>query len=50
MAMTLTTKTVAVIAVLLLVTGFSAGWFLRTPEVAVGVAERGEVKVLTVAT
>ena len=47
--MTLTTKTVAVIAVLLLVTGFSAGLFLRPPEVAVGVAERGEVKVLTVA-
>ena len=47
--MAIATKTVAVIAVLLLVTGFSAGWFLRTPEVGVGVAERGEVKVLTVA-
>jgi purine nucleoside permease len=47
--MAITTKTVAVIAVLLLVTGFSAGWFLRTPEVAVGVAERGGLKVLTVA-
>ena len=29
--MALTTKTVAVIAVLLLVVGFAAGWFLRTP-------------------
>jgi branched-chain amino acid transport system substrate-binding protein len=29
--MALTTKTVAVIAVLLLVGGFAAGWFLRTP-------------------
>ena len=29
--MALTTKTIAVIAVLLLVVGFTAGWFLRTP-------------------
>jgi branched-chain amino acid transport system substrate-binding protein len=29
--MALTTKTVAVIAVLLLVVGFAAGWFLKTP-------------------
>jgi branched-chain amino acid transport system substrate-binding protein len=29
--MALTTKTIAVIAVLLLVVGFAAGWFLRTP-------------------
>nr|QNO55622.1 hypothetical protein JLLEDACL_00021 [Methanosarcinales archaeon ANME-1 ERB7] len=29
--MAITAKTVAVIAVLLLVTGFTAGWFLRTP-------------------
>lgn len=48
--MDITTKTIAVIAIILLVVGFAAGWFLRTPEVAVGVAERGEVKVLTVAT
>jgi len=29
--MAITTKTVAVIAVLLLVVGFAAGWFLITP-------------------
>jgi len=29
--MAITTKTITVIAVLLLVTGFTAGWFLRTP-------------------
>ena len=41
--MPLTTKTVAVIAVLLLVTGFTAGWFLRTP--APEVAPQPEVVV-----